>query len=59
MNWLKGFLSGPDGEASSKRLLGIATIISGIVMGFQGNSQGVLFVGAGAALLAVNGITKT
>lgn len=63
MEVIKGFFTGPNGEGSSKRLMGIALLVSGIVYIFVRQTPDVailtsLFV-SGTGLLAANAITKT
>jgi hypothetical protein len=58
---IKGFFTGPNGEGSSKRVMGIACIVSGIVKAFLSADVAMvsLLLGTGTALLTASAITKT
>lgn len=60
---IKGFFTGPNGEGSSKRVMGIATLIAGIVYVFVRPSPDVSVLAAlftcGTGLLTASAITKT
>lgn len=55
IGWLGKVFSGPNGEASSKRVLGAFLIVSGAVLAFNhGEYRNVLtLIGGGCALLGV------
>lgn len=59
---IKGFFTDPNGDGSSKRVMGIACILAGIVRIFMRDADAatlaVLF-GTGTALLGVAAVTKT
>jgi hypothetical protein len=60
---IEGFFTGPNGEGSSKRLMGIACLTAGIVYVFvsaRADTQIlVAFFTTGTALLTASAITKT
>lgn len=63
MSVIKGFFTGPGGEGSSKRVMGLATLTAGIVYVFVRPTPDPAVLGAlfatGTALLTASAITKT
>ena len=60
---IKGFFTGPNGEGSSKRFMGIACLVAGITYVFvnaKADTQILIaFFTTGTALLTASAITKT